>query len=166
MKSSASICVFWSSPKGKERLYWIWAGNRQECRWGRGHLKLPKKKNQANILEHPENQMKSSPSTSSWPPCARYDVKAMILTGWRSVRSHVMWFYSWNNVLLNNIRNNNCVCITCWNTGLEKGLRRWGDQAFQGPKVTPSKNGKVTGFSPLFFENGPIQQNKIYFRSM
>ena len=32
---------------------------------------------------------------------------------------------------------------------------RWG-QAFRGPKVNPSENGKVTGFGPLFFK-GPIK---------
>ena len=35
-----------------------------------------------------------------------------------------------------------------------------GDQVFHGPKVTPSENGKVIRFSPLFFKKGPNQQNK------
>ena len=85
------------------------------------HSRTPRKSNEI-ITEH--EQLASL--CKIW--CEGY----MILTGWRSVRSHVMWFYSWNNVLLNNIRNNNCVCITCWNTGLEKGLRRWGGPGLSG----------------------------------
>ena len=30
-----------------------------------------------------------------------------------------------------------------------------GGQAFGGPKVSPTKNGKLIGFSPLFWERGP-----------
>ena len=30
---------------------------------------------------------------------------------------------------------------------------------FRGPKVSPSKNGKVIGVEKLFFEKSPIKQN-------
>ena len=54
-------------------------------------------------------------------------------------------------------------------SGPRQGWRndqRWGgvgEQAFQGPKVTPSENGKVTGFNSLFFETGPTKQ-KVFIR--
>ena len=34
-----------------------------------------------------------------------------------------------------------------------------GGPGFRGPKVTPSKNGKVIGFDQLFFDKGPIYEN-------
>ena len=52
---------------------------------------------------------------------------------------------------------------------LTAGLQGWrndfggGGRGFSGVKVTPSKNGQVTGFGRLFFEKGQIQQNRNVF---
>ena len=43
--------------------------------------------------------------------------------------------------------------------GCAPGVWGEGDQVFQGPKVTPSSNGTVTGFGPLFSKG--VQFNKI-----
>ena len=39
--------------------------------------------------------------------------------------------------------------------GWRNDFRGGGDQTFPRPNVTPSKNGKLTGFDPLFFRKGP-----------